>query len=1443
MAMIHIDADRGDKFLKKNQIAVDVGISPLNKAIALLLYSPTTETYRVSISFPDASPLSLVDDYSWKAGKSLSDVSNFSATAVRQGGHVHWHSDGSKLIVFIHNRLHVFSFSWLDKTSEPPRYLLFPDVIFLVQSSYDAALRVPGGQIFDINQVLEVQWTVKANRRDIVGQHLFALTSSLLLLTQTDGFCLIDWHGSLLHHFPLNPLLPPAQAPEPTTPSEEVEDCRDLFRLGLLDSAIAMKATISPLNYELPSMSDDVASSRLDQVRSVVWLEGVQSFFLVFLDGSFALYSLPPSNSSSSSTSNLLNSKVPASPQAPPTPSYSRGGAAVKKLGASALWALLTQKEELATTLAATPVNATPVVVATQPSYNPSRQPSTDVTTLPPPPHSDVIGGVEGLISQRIYFISQVAYPFTSSPSTAPVVYECSREGVYASPYITMKEVQHYCAFPPSVEKKLQRSSLLLEAKCVEEISKVNDVISLEDLPIDALDLHSDVSMILLMTTRHFMDSDVTAAESEEQLQHSRSSEGEDAPKPKPNLIPFMMTYSLVKVALLRSEEEESEIEAASHPQPFSTPVKRMPNATVTMTSAPPLSPVRGRGRGRPQLRLRVVEVCNVARLHCLEQERYHSKLQLHYDSFQHEALLLTWIHLSVTARSTTMMKQHYFTVDLSLVSPDRPLHSSNNEVEEEEVILTKLATLSTSFLHLHHSLQHTRGSAVTFKTRVHRLPASLHLQKPKQVNDSEVVEYDDVNRALLLPSIDQEAVQISYTETSSEGEGEGEEVSRDLIRCHHSSARERVTLPKQLTQALHTHEAFCYHHSLTWHQLYSTSSSTPSTPPLPSHRLAIRATSSSLSLVPSNRLTSLSTPSLFVSISSKRNTTYVTSSPSSPHPMGSAIDRQVLHLSHEVDYVACIVGRKKAAISGAGSNQPASSGQGSARKGILQTSVIYFCQAPELWIFNQQTKRWRNTTLLVGLKEGRARLIKSIPPVHYHLILSSGDDEEVVEEEDQRKRQHSNGKEGQRVMTLSRSQSVGLDSSQYNFYLSASTLASDSTAFDDALHGLSVDIRGHNPRPASSDALLAEEHNPPTPIAQQTRHPTIVIPQDSVERGAASKPPLRRPSHTTQRGVGGAVGAATTRRRSDSDTSKSSDITDATSSTTTGRRSRHRLRTSVETAVTTQGGAMIAPSAATSALSHLLSPTSSSSAATSSNNHLIASSLQVVALNWFDTHTIILLTLRKSIYYIEILSREILRDVYYNANPTTNVSNPHYNHYSVQPKLHKLIPLPIGFIPHHHDVINIVYPIQGTSSAESNSTHSFNPLLNGQTTPKATQAPYHSNFAVVAVSDGKHFLAYQITARFLPAPTTVSELKASVAADTPSHRRQNSGGGFGDNAVRASMTSMNASDSAKMLDNYSFLELFNFNAEEVHTPPSLALPLSLKTMKIYVTQVPSSGQ
>lgn len=69
--------------------------------------------------------------------------------------------------------------------------------------------------------------------------------------------------------------------------------------------------------------------------------------------------------------------------------------------------------------------------------------------------------------------------------------------------------------------------------------------------------------------------------------------------------------------------------------------------------------------------------------------------------------------------------------------------------------------------------------------------------------------------------------------------------------------------------------------------------------------------------------------------------------------------------------------------------------------------------------------------------------------------------------------------------------------------------------------------------------------------------------------------------------------------------------------------------------------------------------------------------------MNWWGSHSLVLLTLRKSQHYLEFVSRET--SPIYQTLPlsNSNIGNVHHN----VSKLHRLLPLPVGFIPRFYDM------------------------------------------------------------------------------------------------------------------------------------------------------------
>jgi hypothetical protein len=137
---------------------------------------------------------------------------------------------------------------------------------------------------------------------------------------------------------------------------------------------------------------------------------------------------------------------------------------------------------------------------------------------------------------------------------------------------------------------------------------------------------------------------------------------------------------------------------------------------------------------------------------------------------------------------------------------------------------------------------------------------------------------------------------------------------------------------------------------------------------------------------------------------------------------------------------------------------------------------------------------------------------------------------------------------------------------------------------------------------------------------------------------------------------------------------------------------------------------------------------------------------IQILSLHWFGTHSLILVTIRKSQCYIEVLSREPLRAAGISSSGGIGISstnsaaggipNGTVNGHMMS-KFHYLIPLPPGFVPIYMDCVNIEH----ANESNNNLTEGESPVH------KRYKGLYTS--CIVLVSDGRYFNAYQINARY----------------------------------------------------------------------------------------------
>jgi hypothetical protein len=885
-----------------------------------------------------------------------------------------------------------------------------------------------------------------------------------------------------------------------------------------------------------------------------------------------------------------------------------------------------------------------------------------------------------------------------------------------------------------------------------------------------------------------------------------------------------------------------------------------------------------------PQISIKVNELYNID---CIETcgekrslERSPCKMELFHDTTNNEMLLFSFLNHKITCRNLQFISASLWSVDLSVVSPSKPLRSAgvDNEEEEEateggnaeEHVLSKLFLLTSSNLTVFQPVLQLNSNSSTIHTKISRFPLSSSVYQkhlPQNSNNSHnMIYYNPRQSCLHIHKLNTRNPSIEYYENNlnDDDEHEGIDVNDSskekkhyFISSKNSFHEESVSLPKQLVYSMFSYES--YASAVTFLQMNSLSS-------LNNKKYFLNKLSSH-SLNPAS--------SLMFSVSSKRNCVFIRS---------NSLQKDS-DLSHEIDYIACVVGRKKAL---------------STHQQQLNASLVsnQFCQIPELWIYNTITKRWRNTTLLIGIKESKAKFIKSIPAIDYQLIITEDDDLNSIQSDTNQLMIRTNDKpiaQDQRTPTkhvspvyhagnphsLSRSMSVGLD--HPSFYLSASASMEEREKIEEIYNKMRSNdhlINDKTMTRAPSFTLAGRQYSKDSHASNPETN------QQSTEE-MVYKPPLKKSINDRRSVPAGVFNNSNPislaipalgqvhRRRSDSDTSKSSDITDITMSTFSAanipstantpfpqqslpggirRPSKQILRSSIETTVNT-------PLTAANTYA-----SSSQDKGVHSNNQFTSNLLQIISLAWFDNHTIVLLTLRKSIYYIEVISREILKDVYFHptslpaalanamAAGATATGSGFANSYCVQSKLHKLIPLPIGFIPSYCDVMNIINSTAGedhsklpkrphsasydktaahqTEAIRSSSTDSAAYLRRSFQTSGVALNDSHNNphdnssdsgsnhyFAVIIVSDGKNFLSYQVTAKGI----------------SPLHHKPT------DKSTRAT-------DQAKMIENYSFVELWNFSSDDLQSLDGINSEMilsnkSFKTFKGYLQQYPVNGK
>jgi hypothetical protein len=1695
---IQISPECQDSFVKKNQLVIDYCFCPTSQCFALLSFLPLTETYQLSLNFPEMNYQSFADVYCWKSLRysserdtNLDERSSFSSlkhdfSGYKQGSFLYWNVLGNKIMVFIENHLQIFTLTYFHTLSN--RIILFPDVLYLIKASYDDCQR--NSMIFQLNSFLSLQWTITTNTLKHQGNHFSVINDMLFSLIQETGFLLIDWNGTILQTISLFPLLKEASltdwinshASSSSSSSFEVtgkdftsflssllegeaSDYRNLFRfsskMGKIpfiknySTILSYFHQIFPHSQASKQSNDSERPSELpkaDQIRQLLWLEAIQSFYVLFIDGSFVFYS----------SNQLVSSQYQHHQH-----HYHHG---TNRLLFTPMAKTMNQTpkkqqrfEEEANKEEETGLSSfSPAAVTKQPhsgKYNNKREEEEEEEEI------------QYSLSERIYFISQVAYPVSSHLSTAssaaapapdllspvapvssslfPAVYECNEEGHYVSPYITMKDLKEYCDFSANLEKKISKSSLIINAKNVDEISKIVDILSIDEfdttkassLPVASSSVSTSTSSskcLLLFTTRHFMESydhDPLSSSKAEGTSSSNAGETSEKEPVSPSSSsasnPFLVTYSLAKITIYRNvidsastEENESQHQEKSmkDTNPLTTPQKK------SSSSSSVLAPILAPSLLSPptvEIQIRINESYNI---HCFEEnnasasassssssqeERLQSKLIVYYDSTREETMILTSVHSIITCSTLSFMKEKLFQLDLTKTSlsssilPSFLLPSSltgesigTNVSAAKEKSVLRLLAMNSSYFHIFQSIEQQQGEEGElsdnhhhhhhrcYLTRILRIPLSLSLFQ-KQIpsssssnNSTKFLYYDSQKRSIILPIVSQAAISLEYENSSVSSSSSS---SSSHHHYPHLTMKQPIQelvipLPKQLLYSFYGNEAFFVMNLLQQLSSLIDSTTVASTTAISGGKINSHLSSSSsfLQSYLIRKLNSSFTIPLLLVLSSKQNYTIVSAGNDRKNDLSSAA---VVNEDHKNDYIACIIGRRKPISvhpSSASSSSSSASTTGSSISSSFHIAMksycpVYSCSSPELWIYNLSTKRWRNTTLIIGLKESKAKLIKNIPAIDYRLLLAEEEISNSMDPTttvtftgiaDRQTKNISSSIHGS--ASLSKSLSFGqFDSSQHNLYLSSNSEGQEEEE----------DRIGMGEREGEGEGLTKKG---------AFRVPSIIVPsimegkeEDDEDEIFASKtpvslsndtrPPLRKKdqqpvkqSSSQDLHLSSAI-FQPARQRSESESSKSSDRTDITtstglsslltpsnavlppsflpipgssslsssSSTITAQQimkrkqqqnsQRNILRSSIETTVTTPTAASSVSTTTSFAFPSFLpsnNTSNSSSSAVHSNNQLMTSFLQIISLTWFNTHTIILLTLRKSIYYIEILSREIMKDIYYQTSTPTGTGgsgntssggggggggggfNVHSHNYSVQSKLHKLIPLPIGFIPIHFDVLTILYPssstlasfvsssssttaatlsgsvgsplirstsslrLQRSYSSEKHHRPSINQPLpersvsdnqpsfsnpnsfrrhslrkeqenntnNSSSDPTFSSVIKSNDFAAVVVSDGKNFISYQVNARFLLPSSNETGTILTIAKQ-------------------------------RIIENYSFVELWNFTLDEVVIPLEFASwkcfntlqsvssssshhsGLPIKTMKAYCQHSPVNGK
>ena len=243
---------------------------------------------------------------------------------------------------------------------------------------------------------------------------------------------------------------------------------------------------------------------------------------------------------------------------------------------------------------------------------------------------------------------------------------------------------------------------------------------------------------------------------------------------------------------------------------------------------------------------------------------------------------------------------------------------------------------------------------------------------------------------------------------------------------------------------------------------------------------------------------------------------------------------------------------------------------------------------------------------------------------------------------------------------------------------------------------------------------------------------------------------------------------------------------------------------------------------------------------------------IQILYLHWFGTHSIVLVTIRKSQSYIEILSREPLKDGNSHNTSMGNVNslNPQYSSSGgiangrisglnghLLSKFHYLIPLPPGFVPIYMDCLNI-------DQSDNNEDIAIHKRFKGLYTS-----------CVILVSDGRYYNAYQVNARYNNHNVSNHLSDYYYRSNSRMNRQDDSFSGSGDPATAATGTYVNTS--INIVD-YSIVELWSYTMgntsgiDDAHLSnhsnhsnggSNYSLYHNLKNMKALVQVSPINGE